>query len=259
MGWAKLTDTRADNPKLMAAGFAARGLDEAAICWVAGHETDGIIPKTAVAMLAAGHGANWKPLVKKLVDVGRWIPKTSEGAKEPDAWEIHDYLEYNPTKAQREAERERKRAAGHLGGIRSGESRRGGTEAEAEAETKQPASEPANSRPVPSRPDPDISKSSSHLKPLAAQVGEEDDDPKTAELGAQIAEICTGDNRVLVNTEARAVASWALNHVDPRLVEEAIGSYSLPGHEQPILPRWVAGKIRLRATDYSNPIPEFVP
>ena len=38
MAWVRLDDKRATNRKLRAAGFAARGLDEAAICWSAHEE-----------------------------------------------------------------------------------------------------------------------------------------------------------------------------------------------------------------------------
>lgn len=151
MAWVRLDDKRSTNRKLMRAGFAARGLDEAMMCWSAHGETDGHITEADVAMIAMGHGCKrWQPLVALLLREGRWEP-------EPGGWLIHDYLEFNPSKADREAERERKRAAGQIGGLRSGEARSKQT-------PKQPASEPAkqnssdagsetaNPRPVPSRP-----------------------------------------------------------------------------------------------------------
>lgn len=150
MGWAKLDDRRADNAKLMAAGFAARGLDEAAICWCAGHETDGFIPETAVAMLCRAHNERTLTRLPRVLEkVGRW-----HRVKGPTpGWVIHDYLEYNPSRRQREAERERKRAAGSVGGRKSGEARAKQAASEPpKLNGNQVASEPANSRPVPSRP-----------------------------------------------------------------------------------------------------------
>ena len=149
MTWARFDDQRADHPKLLAAGLEARGMDEAGICWCAGKETDGYIPEVAVRMLAAGHGCtNWRRPVKRLVDVGRWEP--ADGG-----WVIHDFLDYNPSKADRDAERARKSEAGRQGGMRSGESRRKqAASEEAKHSPKEPASEPANSRPGPTRPGP---------------------------------------------------------------------------------------------------------
>lgn len=136
MGWAKLTDKRAMNPKLRKAGFEARGLDEAAICQCAADENDGVITADTVEMLAIAHRCrHWPKLVATLVQVGRW-----EAAGD-DTWIVKGYLRHNPSRADRQADRDRKRAAGQAGGFRSGQARRFGN---GEAETKQPASETAN-------------------------------------------------------------------------------------------------------------------
>jgi len=119
MGWARLDDQRATNRKLMEAGLEARGLDEAAICWAAGNLTDGLIPEHAVAMLAAGHGCtSWRKVVRRLVQVGRWVEIDG-------GWQIHDYLDYNPSRfqveSQRESDRKRKRRPpGDPGGTADG-------------------------------------------------------------------------------------------------------------------------------------------
>ena len=99
MGWVKMSDARADHPKLLAAGLAARGLDDAAICWCSSHLTDGLISEGAVAMLAAGYGEKgWRKLVARLVEVGRWEP--AEGG-----WRVHDYLQWQRSRSQVEADR----------------------------------------------------------------------------------------------------------------------------------------------------------
>lgn len=84
MPWLRLDDQRALNRKLRRAGFAARGLDEAAICQVGADLTDGHIDRATVEMLAVAHGEKrWERLVQVLVDVGRWEPDGT-------GWQIHD-------------------------------------------------------------------------------------------------------------------------------------------------------------------------
>ena len=106
-----MDDMRAMNRKLRQAGFAARGLDEAAICQVAADMTDGHIDRETVQMLAAAHGEKqWKRLVDVLVKVGRWETNGT-------GWYIHDYLEFNPTRAQWLETKAAKQAAGKAGGL----------------------------------------------------------------------------------------------------------------------------------------------
>lgn len=105
MAWVKLDDKRATNRKLRAAGFAARGLDEAAICWSAHEETDGFISSDDLEMLCTLHGCK-KPdaIVKALVDNGRWLKNEMKGGHD-----IVGYLEFNPSHADLEAARKRDR------------------------------------------------------------------------------------------------------------------------------------------------------
>lgn len=124
MAWVRLDERRALNAKLRKAGLAARGLDEAAICWSAQEESDGRITAEDVDMLAALHACK-RPhsLVKALIDVGRWEPmKDADGTV--TAYLIKDFLHYNPSRAELDEVRRQKREAGQKGGIRSGESRR---------------------------------------------------------------------------------------------------------------------------------------
>ena len=105
MAWVRLDDKRALNAKLRAAGFAARGLDEAAICWSAHEESDGFVSDADVAMLASLHGCK-KPsaLTDALVREGRWTRNDTRGG-----WDIKDYLKFNPSHAELEASRRRDR------------------------------------------------------------------------------------------------------------------------------------------------------
>lgn len=113
MGWVKMSDERADHPKLLMAGLAARGLDEAAICWSSSHLTDGYLPANAVAMLAAGHGERaWRKLADRLVAVGRW-------ERVGDDYQIRNYLEWQRSKTDVEKERNatRQRVKRHRNGV----------------------------------------------------------------------------------------------------------------------------------------------
>lgn len=113
MPWVKLDSSRATHRKLRIAGFAARGLDEAAMCQVCEDGTDGFLSDGALAMLAVAHR---EKRVKSLVDllcssdVNRW-EKTDGG------YLIHDYLVYNPTRAEWEALLARRQASGRAGGL----------------------------------------------------------------------------------------------------------------------------------------------
>lgn len=99
MAWFKLDDTWITHPKMIAAGLHGRAL------WVAGGThcsqqlTDGRIVKTSLPLIAAQAGV--KPSVaSKLVELGLW-------ADRGDFYEMPDFLEYNPSRAQVLAERER--------------------------------------------------------------------------------------------------------------------------------------------------------
>ena len=104
MTWAKLDDRVADHLKIRRAGTDAAVLYLAAITWSARHTTDGKVPKDLL-------GDVWRPLAesfdatkaaRRLVDVGLWHDRG-------DHFEIHDFLEYNPSKADLEAKREKER------------------------------------------------------------------------------------------------------------------------------------------------------
>lgn len=101
MTWVKLDDKRALNRKLRQAGLEARGLDEAAICWIAQEQTDGFISETDVAMLALSHGSKqYQRIVKKLIDAGRW--ERDDARK---GYTIVNFLEFNPSKKDLEKAR----------------------------------------------------------------------------------------------------------------------------------------------------------
>lgn len=117
MSWVRLDDKTFVNPKLGAVSDGAFRLYINALCYAAMNETDGFVPETAIAQLlpaAAATASRPRALAtaaQSLVDAGCWHPAeraTTQG------WEIHDFLEYNPSHADKEQDRAaaRQRMAG---------------------------------------------------------------------------------------------------------------------------------------------------
>lgn len=102
MAWARLDDTFYPHPKVRRAGNEAIGVHCRAISYSAGALTDGKIDRAWLSEVAGRSAAK---VGRALVDSGLW-ELNGEG------WVIHDYLEYNPSRAQvlekRRAESERK-------------------------------------------------------------------------------------------------------------------------------------------------------
>lgn len=104
MPWANLDDQYAEHPNNWDLSDAAFRLHTAAICYANKHLTDGEIPATKVRTLVPRFRA--AALRELLAD--HWIDKG-------DAYAIRDFLDWNRSKAQVQAERERKSRAGKKG------------------------------------------------------------------------------------------------------------------------------------------------
>lgn len=138
MAWFKVDDKLHDHRKARQAGRAAMGVWVLAGSWAADNLTDGFVPEALLSRWGTRADA------AKLVAVGLWHECEQDGEK---GWRFHEWLEFQPSRAKKIAEREARAEAGRIGGKRSGQSRR-------EAKAKQVASpllEPP-SRPVPTRP-----------------------------------------------------------------------------------------------------------
>ena len=110
--WARLDDAILDNPKIIAAGPLGFALHVAAITWCARNLTDGFIPKRRVTQLldlgslrvsettpgCVRHGLSTTDIAEDLVRIGLWH---DHGV----SWELHDYLVYNPGRAEVLADR----------------------------------------------------------------------------------------------------------------------------------------------------------
>ena len=275
MGWAKFDDRWATHPKLMAAGttptevLEAKALDASAICYSAGQETDGFIPDSALVILAAGHRSP-KRIAGRLVEVGRWARDD-----ERKGYMIHDYLDFNHSRAdaeaKRQAERDRKasgrKAQGRdpAGRVTSG---RNPSQVQAEGARNPDGSDITSARnpggvpPVPTRPDLDPPQVPRGATNGAGQVGKSEEDgskaeptppsakpapfehPKLAPLAEHLATaLWPGRPRMLA--ECRHVVGQCLAVADPLIVDEAIGAM-IGADDPPRSPRYLATTVRNR-------------
>ena len=103
MTWVKLDDRFPMHPKVVGISDRAFRYHVIGLCYCAGALTDGRVPFGVVP------GGRY---VAELITAGLW-----ELDQDGDAWFIHDYLLYNPTRAHVEQERGKKQAAGQAGGL----------------------------------------------------------------------------------------------------------------------------------------------
>lgn len=111
LAWAKLDDGLTFHEKIVEAGNAATGVWVRGLAWSAYHLTDGFVP-TKIARLVAGES---RGALKALVGSRLWVEC-------PGGYRIHDYLKYNPSKAEvlEKREKDRLRKLGSSGAPPSG-------------------------------------------------------------------------------------------------------------------------------------------
>jgi len=122
MGWVRVDDAFYDHPKFGEAGPMGIALWITALAWANRNLTDGFIPEHRIKLLLSWDGVAWNMwtnglfgggedvspelVAKHLVAVGLW-------AEAPGGYQIHDYLEYQPSAAaisgKRNKDRDRKR------------------------------------------------------------------------------------------------------------------------------------------------------
>lgn len=98
MPWVKLDDRFPSHRKVALLPDRAFRLHVSAICWCAENLTDGRIAERELPLIAKVRGI--KSAAKELETAGLW--DRIEGG-----WEIHDYLDYNPSREQVLAERKK--------------------------------------------------------------------------------------------------------------------------------------------------------
>lgn len=97
MGIAKFDDSLPQGPKFLKAGPLCCWLWFASVCYSHRTLTDGFIPKEIVPTLVVGLSQPFK-YATKLVEVGLWDDAVG-------GYQVHDYLHWNPSKAQVEGYR----------------------------------------------------------------------------------------------------------------------------------------------------------
>ena len=147
MSWFRLDDQGAFHSKVLLAGNESYGAWCRAGQWSSAQRTDGVVPEQVARQIAPSR------VWQKLIAAGLIEPRAASA----DPYVMHDFLEYNPSRSEVDERRSSRASAGKVGGIRSGEVRRGKQDAsdllpEFEANGKQGAAE--NRTPIPSRPDP---------------------------------------------------------------------------------------------------------
>lgn len=115
MTWFKLDDQFPRHPKVLQCSAETMWLHVSAGCYCAQYLTDGLIPKRAIPGMTTVR--KWEACADTLVRVGLWHEVDA------DTYELHDYLEYNPSREQVEEERRKARERRTKGGQRSGERR----------------------------------------------------------------------------------------------------------------------------------------
>ena len=145
MAWVKLDDRfpRHRRVRELRRDTAAKWLHVVALCHCGENLTDGLVDELAFDQIvkdAEIPKATANKCVPKLVAAGLWSVYPGVG------WLIRDYLDYNPPADEVREKREKRQAAGRLGGLRSGEAR-------SEAKAKQMLRESLNPVPSPSPED----------------------------------------------------------------------------------------------------------
>jgi len=124
-----------------------------ALFWSSRNRTDGrILPDELTQIRTNATKADAADLVSRRIWHGPRYDCPNATCPPPvtEGWVIHDYWDYQPSKAAAAAEQEKRAKAGRLGGVRSGQTRRSKGEANAKQVLEAGASRLLEPRPVPS-------------------------------------------------------------------------------------------------------------
>jgi hypothetical protein len=152
MSWARLDDACTDHLKIRRAGTAGLALWTASIVWCSRHLTDGFIPADMLHDIwrPVGEAFDADAACARLVAAGLW--DEVEGG-----WQVHDYLDYNPSREEVQAQRaqaadrqRRRRAKSPPDPVTPDVTR----DVQRDSRGTYTVSHATPSRPVPTRPDP---------------------------------------------------------------------------------------------------------
>ncbi len=93
MTWIRIDDGYADHPKLCRVGPLGLALQTRAFCYAGRFLTDGFLPADVVPSLVVGLGKSADEWASVMVGAGLW--ETQAGG-----YVVHDYLDYNPSRAE---------------------------------------------------------------------------------------------------------------------------------------------------------------
>lgn len=171
MTWFRVDDKFHDHPKvrkLRGDKLAAAGLWSLAGSWSSDNLTDGFVPTEIVQRFDPE-----ERYAERLVEVGLWLPAERDGET---GYTFHQWGERQPTRQSVEDRRVVRAAAGHNGGVRSGQVRRAASsKAEASASSKPEASAsqllepPTQTQPLPNPTQPQKPKTKKPSPLRAAQ------------------------------------------------------------------------------------------
>lgn len=259
MPWVRLDDDLPDHPKIIAAGPMASWLHVCALAYCNRYLTDGFVPEGQVPKLSSLNQP--RRLAAALVRVGLWEEAVG-------GFRVHDFLNYQPSRVQVEAEREvdrKRKAAGRAAQGRDSNGKFSGIPPESD---RNPSGLPPESEGTPSgirkssagpapspspSPKPLDNKVPTHVQQREPPAGQK---PRDVNISKRMGAACVGRNRSLVTAEAEAVTVWARQYVDDQLIDEAIG-FCAQANERPTLPRAIATLIRRKAADHHIGMPEF--
>jgi hypothetical protein len=174
MPWVRLDEQFPDHPKVQVVGPLASWLHVCALAYCNRLLTDGFVPTNKVGTLAdfsevwdqpdgaADFGVDPYRLADRLCEARMWKKVTG-------GYQLHDYHDYQPSRADEHEKRRQKAEAGAKGGKASGESRRR-SEATSEANGKQTGSTTAaecfdaGSRSVEAKANPDPTRTDTDLE-----------------------------------------------------------------------------------------------
>lgn len=109
--WVKFDDDCPAHPKIKPLSDLAFRLWFNATCWCSHYGTDGTLPGPVAPTLAASSPKAYVVAQRQLVDSGLWEPISG-------GYRVHDYLHYQFSKAERDARRDARSAAGQEGNRR---------------------------------------------------------------------------------------------------------------------------------------------